>query len=87
MKEEKKKDDDFEFDPIMLLIALIGVVITMIFVFPHVDFPDDLGKYILGSVALYFVYVIGLYLLVGIIGLPIVFIIYLFEKINKKYSR
>lgn len=84
MKEEKKKDDDFEFDPIIRLIALIGVVITMIFCFINSGFTDNWLVYILGPVVLYFVYIIGLYLLVGIIGLPIAFIICLFEKINKK---
>ena len=84
MKEEKKKDDDFEVDPIIGLIALIGVVITMIFCFINSGFPDNWAAYILCPVVLYFVYIIGLYLLVGIIGLLIVFIIYLFEKINKK---
>lgn len=84
MKEEKKKDDDFEFDPIIKLIALIGVVITMIFCFINSGFPDNWTVYILCPVVLYFVYIIGLYLLVGIIGSLIVFIIYLFEKINKK---
>ena len=80
MKEEKKKDDDFEFEDIITLIALICAVITVIFGFPHLDFPDDWGAYILGTVVLYFAYRIGLYLLVGIIGLLIAFIMCLFEK-------
>ena len=80
MKEEKKKDDDFEFEDIITLIALIGAVITMIFGFTHLDFPGDWGEYILGTVVLYFAYRIGLYLLVGIIGLLIAFIMCLFEK-------
>lgn len=84
MKEEKKKDDDFEFDPIIKLIALIGVVITMIFVFINSGFPDNWTVYIVCPVVLYFVYIIGLYLLVGIIGLLIASIMCLFEKINKK---
>ena len=84
MKEEKKKDDDFEVDPIITLIALIGVVITMIFCFINSGFPDNWCVYTLCPVVLYFVYRIGLYLLVGIIGLLIAFIMCLFEKINKK---
>ena len=80
MKEEKKKDDDFEMDPIVVLIALIGAVITMIFGFPHLDFPDDWGEYILGTVVLTFAYSIGFYLLGGIIIYLILFIIFLFKK-------
>ena len=84
MKEEKKTNDTFEFEDIITLIALIGAVITMIFGFPHLDFPDDWCEYILGTVVLYFAYRIGLYLLVGIIGLLIAFIISLFIKNNKE---
>ena len=80
MKEEKKKDDDFEMPPIVVLIALIGAVITMIFGFPHLDFPGDWGEYILGTVVLTFAYIIGLSLLVTIIVLLIAFIMCLFEK-------
>ena len=84
MKKENKTNDTFEFEDIITLIALIGVVITMIFCFINSGFPDNWCVYILCPVVLYFVYRIGLYLLVGIIGLLIVFIMYLFEKINKK---
>ena len=89
MKEEKKKDDDFEMDdfevdPIITLIALIGAVITMIFGFPHLDFPDDWGAYILGTVVLTFAYIIGLSLLVAIIVLLIASIMCLFSKKNKE---
>ena len=80
MKTENKKDDDFEMDPIVVLIALIGAVITMIFGFPHLDFPDDWCEYIFGTVVLYFAYIIGLHLLVAIIVFPIAFIICLFSK-------
>lgn len=80
MKEEKKKDDDFEMDPIVVLIALIGAVITMIFGFPHLDFPDDWCKYIFGTVVFTFAYSIGFYLLGGIIIYLILFIIFLFKK-------
>ena len=84
MKEEKKKDDDFEFEDIITLIALIGAVITVIFGFPHLDFPDDWCKYIFGTVVFTFAYIIGLYLLVAIIGLLIAFIMCLFIKNNKE---
>ena len=80
MKTENKTNDTFEFEDIITLIALIGAVITVIFGFPHLDFPDDWCEYILGTVVLYFAYRIGLYLLVGIIGLLIAFIIGLFSK-------
>ena len=84
MKTENKTNDTFEFEDIITLIALIGAVITMIFGFPHLDFPGDWGEYILGTVVLYFAYRIGLYLLVGIIGLLIASIICLFIKNNKE---
>ena len=88
MKEEKKKDDDFDVESIIaliiVLISLIGAVITMIFGFPHLDFPDDWGEYIFGTVVLTFAYIIGLYLLVAIIGLLIAFIMCLFIKNNKE---
>ena len=82
MKEEKKKDDDFKMEPepIGVSIALIGAVITMIFGFPHLDFPDDWCVYIFGTVVLTFAYIIGFYLLVGIIIFTIAFIIDLFKK-------
>lgn len=86
MKEEKKKDDDFEMNPIVVLIALIGAVITMIFGFPHLDFPGDWGAYIFGTVVLTFAYSIGFYLLLGIIIYLILFIIFLFKKKNNKES-
>ena len=84
MKEENKKNDDFEVDPIVALIALIGAVITVIFGFPHLDFPDDWFEYILGTVVLTFAYIIGFYLLMGIIIFIIVLIIDLFKKNNKE---
>ena len=84
MKTENKTNNTFEFEDIITLIALIGAVITMIFCFINSGFPDNWTVYILCPVVLYFVYRIGLYLLVGIIGLLIVFIMCLFEKINKK---
>lgn len=80
MKTENKTNDTFEFEDIITLIALIAAVITVIFGFPHLDFPDDWGVYIFGTVVLYLAYRIGLYLLVGIIGLLIAFIICLFSK-------
>lgn len=84
MKKENKTNDTFEFEDIITLIALIGAVITVIFGYPHLDFPDDWCEYIFGTVVFYFAYRIGLYLLVGIIGLLIAFIIGLFEKNNKE---
>ena len=84
MKKENKTNDTFEFEDIITLIALIGAVITVIFGFPHLDFPDDWGAYILGTVVLYLAYRVGLYLLVAIIGLLIAFIMCLFEKNNKE---
>ena len=80
MKEEKKTNEKFELTDVIALIAIIGAVITMIFGFPHLDFPDDWGEYIFGTVVLTFAYFIGLYLLVGIIGLLIASIICLFIK-------
>lgn len=94
MKEEKKKDDDFEFPPIIKKIALIGaiatVVITMIICFINSGFPDNWTVYIVLPVlpaVLYSVYMLGLYLLAVIISLPIVFILYLFEIIKNKLWR
>ena len=84
MKEEKKKDYDFEFEDIITLIALIGAVITIIFSFIHLGFEVNLGAYILFTIGLYIAYRIGLYLLVGIIGLLIAFIMCLFIKNNKE---
>ena len=84
MKKENKTNDTFEFEDIITLIALIGAVITMIFCFTNSGFPDNWSVYIVWPVVLYFVYRIGLYLLVGIIGLLIASIMCLFEKINKK---
>ena len=80
MKEEKKTNDTFEFEDFITLIALIGAVITMIFSFIHLGFEVYWGAYILGTVLLYLAYRVGLYLLVGIIGLLIAFIMCLFEK-------
>ena len=80
MKTENKTNDTFEFEDIITLIALIGAVITIIFSFTHLGFDVNLGAYILGTVGLYLAYRIGLYLLVGIIGLLIAFIMCLFEK-------
>ena len=80
MKEEKKTNDTFEFEDIITLIALIGAVITMLFSFIHLGFEVYWGAYILGTVILYLAYRIGLYLLVGIIGLLIASIMCLFEK-------
>lgn len=80
MKTENKTNDTFEFEDIITLIALIGAVITMIFAFIHLGFDVYWGAYILGTVILYLAYRIGLYLLVGIIGLLIAFIMCLFEK-------
>ena len=87
MKEEKKKDDDFEFPPIIKKIALIGVVITMIFCFINSAFTDNWIMYILFPPVLYSLYMLGLYLLAVIISLPIVFILYLFEIIKNKLWR
>lgn len=84
MKEEKKKDYDFEFEDIITLIALIGAVITIIFSFIHLGFDVNLGSYILFTIGLYIAYRIGLYLLVGIIGLLIASIMCLFSKKNKE---
>ena len=84
MKEEKKTNEKFELTDVIALIAIIGAVITMIFGFPHLDFPDDWGEYIFGTVVLTFAYFIGLSLLVAIIGLLIAFIMCLFIKNNKE---
>ena len=84
MKTENKTNDTFEFEDIITLIALIGAVITIIFSFIHLGFEVNLGAYILGAVGLYLAYRIGLYLLVGIIGLLIAFIMCLFIKNNKE---
>ena len=84
MKKEKKKYDDFEFEDIITLIALIGAVITIIFSFIHLGFEVNLGAYILFTLGLYIAYRIGLYLLVGIIGLLIASIMCLFIKNNKE---
>ena len=84
MKTENKTNDTFEFEDIITLIALIGAVITIIFSFTHLGFNVNLGAYILGTVGLYLAYRIGLYLLVGIIGLLIAFIMCLFIKNNKE---
>lgn len=73
MKEEN-------IENIITLIALIGAVITMIFGFTHLDFPDDWGAYILGTFVLYCAYRIGLSLLVCIIVLLIASIMCLFSK-------
>ena len=80
MKTENKTNDTFEFEDIITLIALIGAVINTIFCFTHSDFPDNWGAYIVCPVVLYLAYRIGLYLLVGIIGLLIASIMCLFEK-------
>ena len=84
MKTENKTNDTFEFEDIITLIALIGAVVTMIFGFPHLDFPDDWCEYIFGTVVLTFAYSIGFYLLGGIIIYLILFIIFLFKKNNKE---
>ena len=84
MKEEKKKDYDFEFEDIITLIALIGAVITIIFSFIHLGFEVNLGSYILFTIGLYIAYRIGLSLLVCIIGLLIASIMCLFSKKNKE---
>ena len=84
MKEEKKTNEKFELTDVIALIAIIGAVITMIFGFPHLDFPGDWGEYIFGTVVLTFAYFIGLSLLVAIIGLLIAFIMCLFIKNNKE---
>ena len=81
---KKETNEKFELTDVITLIALIGAVITVIFGFPHLDFPDDWCEYILGTVVLYFAYIIGLYLLVAIIGLLIAFIMCLFIKNNKE---
>ena len=80
MKEEKKTNEKFELTDVIALIAIIGAVITMIFGYPHLDFPDDWCEYIFGTVVFTFAYIIGLYLLVAIIGLLIGSIMCLFIK-------
>ena len=88
MKTENKTNDTFDVESIIaliiVLISLIGAVITVIFGYPHLDFPDDWGAYILGTVVLTFAYFIGLSLLVVIIGLLIASIMCLFIKNNKE---
>ena len=81
---KKETNEKFELTDVIALIAIIGAVITMIFGFPHLDFPDDWCKYIFGTVVFTFAYIIGLYLLVAIIGLLIAFIMCLFIKNNKE---
>ena len=88
MKTENKTNDTFDVESIIaliiVLISLIGAVITVIFGYPHLDFPDDWCEYIFGAVVFTFAYIIGLYLLVAIIGLLIAFIMCLFIKNNKE---
>lgn len=86
MKEEKKDKVFLVVNTIIFYTALIGSVITMIFGYPHLDFPDDWIIYIVGTVVFTVAYYVGFYAIGGIIGLLIAFIICLFEKINKKYS-
>ena len=80
MKEEKKTNEKFELTDVIALIAIIGAVITMIFGYPHLDFPDDWCEYIFGTVVFTFAYIICLYLFVSIIGLLIASIMCLFIK-------
>ena len=84
MKEEKKTNEKFELTDVIGIIAFICGILTVIFGFPHLDFPDDWCEYIFGTVVLTFAYFIGLSLLVAIIGLLIAFIICLFKKNNKE---
>ena len=84
MKTENKTNDTFDVESIIALISLIGAVITVIFGYPHLDFPDDWCEYIFGTVVFTFAYIIGLYLLVAISGLLIAFIMCLFIKNNKE---
>ena len=66
MKEEKKTNEKFELTDVIGIIAFVCGILTMIFGFPHLDFPGDWGEYILGTVVLTFAYFIGLSLLVAI---------------------
>lgn len=80
MKEEKKDKVFLVVNTIIFYTALIGSVITMIFGYPHLDFPDDWIIYIVGTVVFTVAYYVGFYLLVGIIIFLISLIIDIFSK-------
>lgn len=80
MKEEKKDKVFLVVNTIIFYTALIGSVITMIFGYPHLDFPDDWIIYIVGTVVFTIVYYVGFYVIVAIIIFLIFSIIDLFSK-------
>ena len=81
---KKETNEKFELIDVINIIAFVCGILTVIFGFPHLDFPDDWCEYIFGTVVLTFAYSIGFQLLVAIIGLLIAFIIGLFIKNNKE---
>ena len=84
MNMKKETNEKFELIDVINIIAFVCGILTVIFGFPHLDFPDDWCEYIFGTVVLTFAYSIGFQLLVAIIGLLIAFIIGLFIKNNKE---
>ena len=82
MKEEKKKDDDFEINPIVGYIALIGAIVTVVFGEPNIGdgIIDNILFYVVAPVVFAIIYTFLIYLLVGIIVFLIAFIIFLFKK-------
>lgn len=69
MKEEKKKDDDFEMNPIIVLIALIGAIATVVFGNPNIGdgIIDNILFYTVAPIVLAVIYSFLIHLLLGII--------------------
>ena len=82
MEEEKKKDDDFEINPIVGYIALIGAIVTVVFGEPNIGggIIDNILFYVVAPVVFAIIYTFLIYLLLGILVFPIAFIICLFSK-------
>ena len=69
MKEEKKKDDDFEINPIVGYIAIIGAIATVVFGNPNIGggIIDNILFYTVAPIVLAVIYTFLIYLLLGII--------------------
>ena len=81
---KKETNEKFEVTDVINIIAFVCGILTVIFGYPHLDFPGDWCEYIFGTVLFTFAYSIGFHLLVAIIVLLIAFIIGLFIKNNKE---
>lgn len=80
MKEEMKDKVFLVVNTIIFYTALIGAILTLIFGYPNLDFPDDWIIYILGTVVFTLVYYVGFYVIGAIIIFLIFSIIELFSK-------